>query len=149
MWHLWTVTNSNPICGRSAIPFPYCMVNYCLENYKKIIELASQKKDTPPNPKYKKDTPPTPKYLILLGTKPVTNSKINSNHFTGHIQTRKNLWNCGHGCVLPFHDGVYLKRIESMTQQCRQKIHLCEGGMFKKSRNQHLKIFAHPYRRPL
>jgi len=57
MWHLWTVTNSNPICGRSAIPFPYYMVNYCLENYKKIVELASQKKDKPPNPKYKKDTP--------------------------------------------------------------------------------------------
>ena len=36
-----------------------------------------------------------------------------------------------------------------MTQQCRQNIHLCEGGMFKESRDRHLKIYAHPYRRPL
>ena len=49
----------------------------------------------------------------------------------------------------PFHDGVYLKRIDSMTQQCRQKMHLCEGGMFKKSRDRPLKIYAHPYCRHL
>ena len=49
----------------------------------------------------------------------------------------------------PFHDGVYLKRIDSLTQQCRQKMYLCEGGMFKKSRDRPLKIYAHPYCRHL
>jgi len=33
----------------------------------------------------------------------------------------------------------YLKKIDDMTQQWRQKMHLCEGGMFLKSRDRPLK----------